>query len=161
MVKAIELLNDFGSWLIKSRMAFHGVDLELPFYFGLFCWAYSMAGICMFWTEPNWSRHSKFPFRSFALFLIFIQAPLSFLADYCNMSNDSYWHIADRIVATPAMLLEAFKILVMLYHKVNPKVVLSYGIAIVFAVYCFHKSQEAQKALHRDGFVLYHNLWHM
>jgi len=157
----VELINDFGSWLLKTRMSFHQVDLELPLYFGIFCWNYAFAGLCMFWTEPKWSRDSRFPFRSFALFLIFLQSPLSFGADYLNMSNDSFWHVADRLVATPALLLETSKIVAMVYHKVKPCILLSYSLALAFAVYCFAKSQEAQDRLDRDGFVLWHNAWHM
>lgn len=157
----VELLNDLQSWLFKSRMSFYGMDLDLPLYFGVLCWSYALAGIFMFWTEPKWSHNSKFPFRSFALFLIFIQAPLSFAADYLNMSNDSYWHVADRLVATPALMLESSKVVAMIHHKVKPHVLISYSLALLSAVYCFLKSQEAQAHVDRDGFVLYHNLWHM
>lgn len=155
------LLNDFGSWLLKTRMSFHEVELELPLYFGIFCWNFAFAGLCMFWTEPKWSKSSRFPFRSFALFLILIQSPLSFAADYLNMSNDSYWHVADRLVATPALLLESSKIIAMVYHEIRLGVLISYSLALVFAVYCFAQSQESQQRLDRDAFVFFHNMWHM
>lgn len=155
------LQNDFGSWLLKTRMSFHEVELDLPLYFGIFCWNFAFAGLCMFWTEPKWSKSSRFPFRSFALFLMLIQSPLSFAADYLNMSNDSYWHVADRLVATPALLLESSKIIAMVYHEIRLGVLISYCLALVFAVYCFAQSQEAQQRLDRDAFVFFHNMWHM
>lgn len=155
------LLDDFTSWLLKTRSSFHQVELQLPLYFGICCWNYAFAGLCMFWTEPKWSHCSRFPFRSFALFLILVQSPLSFGADYLHMSHDSYWHVADRLVATPALMLEGSKILAMIYHEIRRKVLICYSLALLFAVYCFLQSQEAQQRVDRNAFVFYHNLWHM
>lgn len=65
------------------------------------------------------------------------------------------------MVATPALLLESSKILAMIYHRVKPSVLIFYSLALAFAVVCFAKSQQAQVELDRDGFVYWHNAWHM
>jgi hypothetical protein len=59
------------------------------------------------------------------------------------------------------MMLELSKVWVMIQNKVKPFVVLAYGLAGLFAIYCFAQSQDAQSRLDRDDFVLWHNLWHM
>ena len=98
--------------------------------------------------------NNKFPF--------WLAGPLSWLADYCNMSNDSIVHVLDRITATPAMGLEVGKLVSMLYHGDDGRLtVILYLSAIFMALYSFGQSQLAQQTVNRDAFVLWHTLWHL
>jgi hypothetical protein len=64
-------LECLTKWFLKSTTAFLGdADLNLPWYFGVFCWNYVIAGIVMILTRPKGVR---FPFVFFACLLIFIQ----------------------------------------------------------------------------------------
>lgn len=61
------------SWLLRARMSFYEIPLDLPWWFGFFCFSYSLAGAVMLWVEPTWVDKSSYPYRSFAYFLIFLQ----------------------------------------------------------------------------------------
>ena len=159
----------FQKWLLTSRMSFHGFDLQLPWWFGLGCWNYALAGPLLLLTKPEWSRNYRFPISLMAYNLIFIQAPLSFLADYLYMSEDSYWHVADRLFACPGVIFEMSKFFLMIQDCVGAKqrklekatFAFLYIASFTGALVAFGRSQDAQKRLDRDGFILWHHLWHM
>jgi hypothetical protein len=160
--------NPFLHWMLKTRMSFYGdTDLNLPFFFfGICCWNYVIAGLTMLYTEPEWMPQ-WFPFRKFAFFLIFIQSPLSFIADYICMTHDSYWHVMDRFIAVPGMVLEVTKFAIMTTMAIkspkhqHPITCFVYGLALCMALYCFMKSQQAQTILDHDGFCFWHTAWHI
>jgi hypothetical protein len=83
------------------------------------------------------------------------------LADYYNMNNDSMFHVLDRLTAAPAMMLEMGKLATMAFHGERPVTMALYALAILMALYAFGQSQVAQAKVDRDGFVLWHTLWHM
>lgn len=162
--------SSFAAWLLKSRMSFYNdADLILPWYFGLLCWNYAVAGGILLWLEPQWARQPqvllggrRFPYRSVALLLILVQAPLSFQADYRNMTKDSYWHVADRCLAVPLVVVELLRVAVMAYHRgKQPKLLLSMVLSLVFAGASFACSQKAQAILDHSGFIFWHNCWHL
>eukprot|EP00543_Licmophora_paradoxa_P005112 CAMPEP_0202448170 /NCGR_PEP_ID=MMETSP1360-20130828/6979_1 /ASSEMBLY_ACC=CAM_ASM_000848 /TAXON_ID=515479 /ORGANISM="Licmophora paradoxa, Strain CCMP2313" /LENGTH=195 /DNA_ID=CAMNT_0049065611 /DNA_START=964 /DNA_END=1551 /DNA_ORIENTATION=+ len=84
------------------------------------------------------------------------------------MSNDSIWHVIDRFLAAPALLLEFGRWATMLFAppykdgtpQVSNTVCALYFIALLLAVYFYSQSQRAQQQLDRDGFVVWHTLWH-
>lgn len=154
--------NGLYDWLFQTQMSFYEQNLELPWWFGACCWGYSVAGITMLWTQPHWTSKSRFPYQSFAFFLILLQSPLSFAADYLSMDKDSYWHVADRLVACPALVLEISKFLLVCIRKCNhTSTCVVYGLSLLMAVICFLQSQQAQERLDRDAFVFWHNSWHL
>ncbi|CAB9512549.1 expressed unknown protein [Seminavis robusta] len=176
------------TWLLKTRMTFYNDDaLQLPWWFGACCWNFAIAGAFMLWIEPAWVQHPQkitilpsllsftvqFPYQTIAYLLIFVQAPLSFLADYVNMKRDSYWHIIDRLLAVPIMATEIIKVTCMALESIRhfqllpnskampiPLVVL-YFMALIFAIYCFLQSNKAQANRDHQGFILWHNTWHL
>lgn len=155
--------------------------LSLPWYFGALCFSFALAGTVMLLFPSRWAlrgggrlppgkgdekggegahhRRHWFPFRSFACALIVLQSPCSFLADYVHMTNVSPWHTIDRFLACFMMSLEVVKIIAMRPYT-RPVVYLLYLTCCAGAVYCFLKSQEAQKMLSVEGFVFWHNGWH-
>mmetsp|Transcript_13137 Transcript_13137/g.19365 ORF Transcript_13137/g.19365 Transcript_13137/m.19365 type:complete len:227 (-) Transcript_13137:251-931(-) len=164
------MMHSFLEWIGKSRMSFYGhEDLNLPLWFGAACWGYAIAGITLLWTcgpkirsaaaANNSNTCYTFPYRFFALELIFLQSPLSFCADYLNMTNDSIFHPLDRVVAITSMAFEAYKIATL--PATNKFVVQAYVMAAILALCAFSKSQAAQEQLDRDGFVFWHTMWHM
>jgi hypothetical protein len=62
-----------SSWLFKTKMSFFGQELNLPWWFGVACLTYSLSGIFMLYYVPKWLGKSRFPYYSFAYFLIFLQ----------------------------------------------------------------------------------------
>jgi len=115
-----------------------------------------------------------YPYRMVAWLILVIQSPLSFMADYVHMTNDSYWHVADRCFALPLMTMEVLKLVLMcreswrgyMENKTNPNAAMPlwlcmmYVAATAFAVFSFVQSTLAQDRLKRDEFVVWHNLWH-
>lgn len=165
----------FLKWLLQTRMSFYGTDLKLRFWwYGICCWSYVFAGIVMIYTEPVYLP-TWFPYRLFAYFLIFIQSPLSFLADYVYVNQDSYWHVVDRCFAVPCMILECTKFVIMLrrtvistgvvdqtelIHQRSSIICFLYGVALSVAAYSFLMSQHAQATLQPDEFQKWHTIWH-
>jgi hypothetical protein len=164
-------------------MSFFEHDLALPWWFGLLCWNFALAGLLMLWTEPRWVQQTPvfrgytFPYKTLALLLIFLQAPLSFMADYVHMEHESYWHAADRCLAVPLMTCELVKYLLQCRESwrafqqycsdrnaaaaMQPWMCGLYGLGMMAAVFCFAQSAAAQEALHRDHFVYWHSAWHL
>ena len=68
--------ESFRQWLFKTRMTFYGMDLELPWWFGLSSWHYAIYGAVLLLVEPQWVRKSFFPYRVFALQMILLQGEL-------------------------------------------------------------------------------------
>ena len=60
-------------WFLKSTTEFHGWDLKLNYMFGALCWSYSLAGFCMLILQPSWTEKCKFPYKTFAYMLLFVQ----------------------------------------------------------------------------------------
>ena len=155
-----------SGWLMKDHTSFLGLheqgdeSKQLPWYFGLLCWSYAIGGIVMLATRPQWTRNSKFPFLSFAWLLIFIQAPLSFTADYMHLMLRSDFHWIDRLLACPLMALEVCKIITM-YPHTRSFFFATYCAATCFAVYSFLQSSAAQDAHDFERFVFWHNCWHV
>jgi hypothetical protein len=88
-------------------------------------------------------------------------APLSFSADYVHMSDDSVYHVLDRMFAVPAAGLELFRLIAYLYNGVSPRIILVTACLEVLAVSCYIQSTLAQAELDRDAFVMWHYLWHL
>ena len=82
------------------------------------------------------------------------------MADYVHMTNISIWHIIDRCLACTLMSLELVKLLVMSRYT-RPMVYVLGLMCCGFAMCCFLQSQKAQQALDADGFVFWHNGWHL
>jgi hypothetical protein len=89
------------------------------------------------------------------------KGPLSFLADYCNMTSDSIFHVLDRAVAVPALVLEVVKLAAMFYHREQRWILTLYSLSLALAMYSYTQSQVTQANVDRDGFVLWHSLWHI
>jgi hypothetical protein len=77
------------------------------------------------------------------------------------MNNDSIVHVLDRLTATPAVMLEIGKLATMARHGERPLTMTLYGMSILLALFAFGQSQVAQANVDRDGFVLWHTIWHM
>lgn len=75
------------------------------------------------------------------------------------MTNISPWHPIDRFLACILMSMELVRILVMRAYT-RPLIYILYLTCCGVAIFCFFKSQEAQKSLNADGFVFWHNGWH-
>ncbi|KAL7538155.1 hypothetical protein ACHAXR_011624 [Thalassiosira sp. AJA248-18] len=148
--------------------------LHLPWYFGMLCWTFSLAGVFKLYLPPKWTRcgggrvgggredyHRRhwFPYRTFAWALLVCQSPCSFLADYVHMTNISPWHSIDRFIACFMMSLELVKLLVMRPYT-RPLIYLLYLISVIGAVFCFLKSQKSQETMNEDSFIFWHNGWH-
>ena len=191
-----EMLEGIKNWMLKRETAFLHIDgvhpeddkLQTPIWFGLGCWTYAFGGLVMMTRpRPKWTYRSRFCFETYALILIFIQSPLSFMADYMNMTNSSVWHIYDRFFACTMFVL-TFALIYCTHTcvpKVQPLILLMDILALIYASACFICSQSAQVRLFtvynrlrrnvfkgrfyldlksrkdKDGFIFYHHLWHM
>lgn len=155
----------FFLWFSKSTTSFYAsglVDHKLPLHFGLFCWNYALAGMGMLLFRPQWAETPcyKYFYTAFALELILLQAPLSFLADYCYMEDDSVVHVLDRGLAMIGMLLELMKVCLLWRHQRKGFFCHVYTLLCLWAIYNFGQSQHAQSIQDADGFIWYHNFWH-
>ena len=117
-------------------------------------------------------------------------APLSFLADYVYMDQDSIFHVVDRMIAIPLMTLELWKVgclwrwrywerkssccavsktcgmnttmngtYIDYYHSTT--IVVLYTLGTIMAIACFLLSQQSQSEQDLNGFILWHNRWHL
>lgn len=101
------------------------------------------------------------PDTSFILSILrSITAPLSLLADYFHMDHDSIYHVVDRFVAVPSLLLEVWKVMC-LWQFGRTSTAAVYSMLTMTAVYCFAQSQHAQSIQDAQGFVTWHNRWHL
>lgn len=149
------------NWLWKTKTEFHGDDLsELmgPVFAGL-CFSYTLGGLSMLFMRPKWYRECSFPWIFNGVLLAAVQGPISFLADYVNMCNDSVWHVIDRFLALSNLGITFWK-LSALYKYARPSRFYFEIASITFAIVCFILSQDAQEARDKESFVFFHNLWH-
>ena len=76
------------------------------------------------------------------------------------MDQDSIFHVVDRFMAIPSFVFEARKMFLLWtysrWHIASGNTVL-----LLLAAGAFLLSQRAQSHDNRDGFVLWHNIWHM
>ena len=87
-------------------------------------------------------------------------APLSFAADYLSMTDDTYIHTADRLLACPMMVFELCKALTMMPH-VRWGTFGLYVASVATAIYSFVQSSQAQEHVDADAFIFWHNCWHV
>ena len=144
--------------------------LHLPWFFGALCFSFTLGGIMMLYWTPMWTKigggcvdgkyqRHWFPYRSFALSLILVQGPCSFLADYVHMTNTTLWHTVDRFLACANMALKLAE-LISMYRFPRPVIFASYIACTANAVFSFLNSQHSQSVLDTDGFIFWHNCWH-
>ena len=76
------------------------------------------------------------------------------------MTDDSYIHTADRLLACPMMLFEMCKALTMFPH-VRLGTFGLYIASVAFAIFSFIQSSHAQELVDADAFVFWHNCWHV
>jgi hypothetical protein len=88
-------------------------------------------------------------------------APLSFCADYLHMTDDSIYHVLDRMVALPAAAFEVARIIAYIGNGVSYNIIAATILVQVAAVYCFCRSAMAQAELDRGEFVVWHFWWHV
>jgi hypothetical protein len=71
-------------------------QIELPLYYGVLCWSFTLAGVVMLSLPPKWTlqqhdggttRRHWFPYRIFAWILILWQVSLSVLHTICKAYN--------------------------------------------------------------------------
>lgn len=156
-------------WAFLTKSPFYNhPNFELPFYFGLLCFNYSLAGLFMIYIQKPKFMNNKtcysrfFPYHTYAYLLMFLQGPLSFLADYKNMNKSSIFHAIDRFLAMPLCALELIKIILILrYSKQKNCYLWSYSISFFMAIYSFIQSQGAQTSKNVDSFIFWHCMWHL
>lgn len=158
--------SDFSScsmnWLHKRTTEFYRMDdhIILPWWFGALCWSYTLGGIAMLLSIPHWTKKCFYPYRTFAMVLIFIQGPLSFQADFMNLTNDSIYHVLDRSFACINLFFECGKMLCV-YNNVGFEIFCCYFANLSFGLFCFMNSQDAQMNSSPDLFIFWHTLWHV
>lgn len=173
--KLEEFLDKFTAWLLKSSTNFlyeedeygnsvHGNEkLQQPLLFGLLCWSYSMSGIVILTKpKPAWVYRSNFWYETYGWMLLLLQSPLSFMADYINMTNDSMWHVYDRVLACTLFTLTISSLVCTHAYakKINIDSLILDFIAISFAFGSFLMSSQAQSNKDSDAFLFWHNCWH-
>jgi hypothetical protein len=105
------------------------------------------------------------------------------------MDQDSIFHVIDRMIAVPLMTLELWKVSCLWWwcwydcfhskigtkvsdevnsskhyyydHYHNATVVVLYTFGTIMAVVSFLLSQQSQSQQDINGFILWHNRWHM
>ena len=85
--------------------------------------------------------------------------PLSFWADYLNMTNESIAHVIDRTLAVFMFLAFLWRIM-SLFCFARPSNFILQLAAFSFAMFCFMNGQDAQEAYDIEGWKFWHNLWH-
>jgi len=110
--------------------------------------------------KPKCITNTSFPLTPFAMILIFFQGPLSFKADYCNMTNDSIYHVIDRFMAVINSFFYVTKFATYFWHGRTSTAVCQIA-ALIVTMLCFMKSQKAQIMQNPDDFCLWHTMWHI
>jgi hypothetical protein len=156
-----EVVSCVNKWLFKTKTQFYGVDLgqHMGPIFAFLCFSYSLGGLSMLLIKPKWYKISSFPWVFNGFVLTLVQGPLSYLADYKNMTNDSLWHAIDRFLALFNLGMTFWKIS-MFYKYSRPSRFFSEITSLTFALVCFIFSQDAQECQDKESFVFFHNLWH-
>jgi hypothetical protein len=76
------------------------------------------------------------------------------------MTDESIFHVLDRGMATPAAILEVTRMGAYLTNDVAHSIIAATLVTALTSIYCFCQSAKAQAELNRDGFVVWHYLWH-
>ena len=76
------------------------------------------------------------------------------------MTDDTYIHTADRLLACPMMVFELCKALTMMPH-VRWGTFGLYMASVAVAIGSFVKSSQAQEHVDADAFIFWHNCWHV
>jgi hypothetical protein len=76
------------------------------------------------------------------------------------MPHDSIFHVLDRFVAVPSLMLELWKVACQ-WQFARTTTAALYTACTVAAVYCFGRSQHAQSLQDVEGFITWHNRWHL
>mmetsp|Transcript_25723 Transcript_25723/g.29390 ORF Transcript_25723/g.29390 Transcript_25723/m.29390 type:complete len:201 (-) Transcript_25723:104-706(-) len=154
-------LDFFLEWLLRSKTSFYGIELNLPWWFGLSSWNYLIVSFVLILVNSKWTENSRFPYRLFAFHLA-LQAPLSFCADYLYMSEDSIFQVLDRTSAVIASMMEILRQISHFQsgHISNLFAVLI-ALATMSAIICYYQSYISQMSMNRDGFIFWHFLWHL
>ena len=76
------------------------------------------------------------------------------------MDRDSFFHVADRYFAVPLVFVELCKLLIM-FQYVRPLFLFLYVSAFAFAIYSHQLSSMCQTAKDLNGFIFWHNMWHL
>lgn len=113
----------------------------------------------MFIIKPKWVKEIPYAFTAQALILTFFQGPLSFKADYENMTNDSIYHIIDRIVAHICFAFYIYRLAVLSRHTTRTIAVMQ-SLTLALALTFFTKSRKAQMMDDPANFCFWHNMWH-
>jgi len=151
----------FSSWLLKSNTDFYeSENLVLPWWFGVLCFSYTVRAVVDFFIAPKWHKHDRLPLPEMFLVLGCVQGLLSFTADFMNMTNNTVIHIFDRCLALPNFLVETAKILYAFNYVRRGTFWISI-LCLPCAAFCFLKSSDAQVAQDTDGFIFWHNMWHL
>ena len=77
------------------------------------------------------------------------------------MTDDSAYHVLDRMVALPAAAFEVARIIAYIGNGVSYNIIAATILVQVAAVYCFCRSAMAQAELDRGEFVVWHFWWHV
>lgn len=115
---------------------------------------------CNIVSHLNTQLTEKIRPLSLPLFIISYLAPLSFAADYLSMTDDTYIHTVDRLLACPMMVFELCKALTMRRH-VRLATFGLYMASVAVAIGSFVKSSQAQEHVDADAFIFWHNCWHV
>lgn len=134
-------------------------DLNLPWWFGLLCFSYSFGGLNLILQQPKWAKNTPFPYHFFSYGLLIFQGPLSFMADYVNMTEDSVFHVIDRCCAILLFGMEFWHIATR-SSRTRAEVMVLILASIIFAGFSFMKSQESQRKVDAEGFTFWHAMWH-
>jgi len=152
-------------WFLKDSTNFYDhPNIDLPWWFGMMCFSYSIGGLMSHFGITEKCRmsckNSKiFPYETYSCCLIFVVGPLCFAADYLNLTNASIFHILDRFFACFTAILESTRIICMFYC-VHQYTSFFNCIAFSCAIGCFIQSQNAQSNYDRENFIFWHNAWH-
>lgn len=76
------------------------------------------------------------------------------------MTDDHSVHVIDRVFATFMTVTYSWKMFA-LYFYARPTTFFIQLAAFSFALFSFMNSQDAQESKDPDGFVFWHNCWHM
>jgi hypothetical protein len=92
---------------IHPEMQLPVPPLQLPTYFGVLCFSFTVGGIMLLYWTPRWTRNHWFPYRFFAWALILLQVRtyLGWLLFYCNKVGPSELIVSFYICVTGTMLL--------------------------------------------------------
>lgn len=147
-------------WFGRTTTDFYGsTELSLPWWFGLCCFSYTARALFEWFVSPKWPKRVGFPLL-LATLTVTIQGPISFMADYVYMTESSLIHVVDRCFAIPNFFTEIAKIYFS-YRFVRTETFLIHVIGLFCASFAFYMSSEAQSNVDANGFIFWHNTWHL